>query len=193
MKEQNDLYFIEQVLAGRTDAYAVLVDKYKDSAFALAVRLVKNYTDAEEVLQEAFVKAYQSLKKFRGEAAFSSWLYRIVYTTGISFIRKKKLDFSCDVDHELSNTSSEMYRSGFEEMNLSEQQNYLKKAIDMLKPEDSFLLTLYYYEESNTVEIAKITGLKESNVRVKLMRARMQLKTCLETLLHAEADLRTVS
>ena len=73
-------------------AYTILVDKHKNMAFTVAYRIVRNREDAEEIAQDAFVKVYQSLKSFKKESKFSTWLYRIIYNTAISKTRKKQLE-----------------------------------------------------------------------------------------------------
>ena len=82
---------ISRVLQGEQNAYAELVTRYQGYVFTLVMRMIKSREDAEEVAQDIFVKAYRSLADFRGESKFSTWLYTIVNTTCITFLRKKKL------------------------------------------------------------------------------------------------------
>ena len=83
VEHQQDKIYINKVLEGDRNAFAYLVDKYKTMVYSLALRLVKDREEAEEISQDAFIKAYQSLASFKGKAKFSSWLYRIVYNTAI--------------------------------------------------------------------------------------------------------------
>jgi len=92
MEHKEDGQYIKRVLNGETNAYAFLVNKYKPMVFSLALRMLKNREDAEEVAQDAFVKAYQSLSQFRGGARFSTWLYRIVYNTAVSRFRRSSYE-----------------------------------------------------------------------------------------------------
>ena len=85
----NDNEIISKVLSGDTQAYAVLVNRYQNYVFTLAMRMVKTREDAEEVAQDIFIKAYRALADFRGASKFSTWLYTIVNTTCITFLRKK--------------------------------------------------------------------------------------------------------
>src|SRR4030081_2859800 len=87
-----DIDIISRVIKGDQKAYAELVNRYQNYVFTLALRFTKNREDAEEVAQDIFVKAYRSLADFKGTAKFSTWLYTIVYTTSITFLRKKKLE-----------------------------------------------------------------------------------------------------
>src|ERR1044071_8400326 len=96
----NDSEIIGKVLSGDQQAYALLVDRYQNYVFTLALRFTKNREDAEEVSQDIFIKAYRSLSDFRGAAKFSTWLYTIVNTTCITFLRKKRLQtHSLDQEH----------------------------------------------------------------------------------------------
>src|SRR6266496_5291311 len=88
----SDTEIISQVLKGDHNAYAVLVERYKSYVFTLTLRFTKNREDAEEVSQDIFIKAYRYLADFKGAAKFSTWLYTIVNTTCITFLRKKKLE-----------------------------------------------------------------------------------------------------
>ena len=89
VEHQQDNIYITKVLEGDRNAFAYLVDKYKTMVYSLALRLVKDREEAEEISQDAFIKAYQSLASFKGKAKFSSWLYRIVYNTAISKLRQQ--------------------------------------------------------------------------------------------------------
>ena len=88
----NDNEIISKVLRGDHQAYSLLVNRYQNYVFTLTLRMIKNREDAEEVAQDIFIKAYRALADFRGDAKFSTWLYTIVNTSCITFLRKKKLD-----------------------------------------------------------------------------------------------------
>jgi RNA polymerase sigma-70 factor (ECF subfamily) len=88
----NDNELISKVLSGDQQAYAALVNRYQNYVFTLASRFTKNREDAEEVSQDIFIKAYRALADFRGASKFSTWLYTIVNTTCITFLRKKRLE-----------------------------------------------------------------------------------------------------
>lgn len=190
MEYKGDKYYITKVLEGNQQAFAVLVAQYQAMAFTLAKRIVKNNADAEEILQESFIKIYKSLASFKNESKFSSWIYRIVYNTGISFIRKKNYDTSSFEDNLIDPSDFSEFNHGFIAMSKKDQVYYVKEALDSLKAEESFILTLYYYDDKNTVEIAKIMDISESNVRIKMHRARKSLQKQLEEVLNVEADLR---
>lgn len=167
---------IRQVLNGNRNAYALLVDKYKDRVYSLALSIVRNRELAEEIAQDTFVKAYSSLKKFRKEAGFSTWIYRITYNTAVSETRKKKtktysIENMEQPDHEAEKKEEK-----------EEQYKLLEKAVSALAPEEKLIITLYYFEEMKVEQISEITGLTVSNVKVKLYRIRQKLKETIKSL-----------
>jgi RNA polymerase sigma-70 factor (ECF subfamily) len=98
-------------LEGDSSAYAAIVDKHKEMVFTIAVKIVRNQQDAEEVAQDVFVKAFHALATFKGDAKFSTWLYRIAYNTAISATRRKKPDFTVIDDKMIDNyTTDEVTR-----------------------------------------------------------------------------------
>ena len=86
----NDQVYINRILDGDTNAFTVLVDRYKDLVYTLAMRMMKNREEAEEVAQDAFIKTYKSLDKFKGESKFSTWIYRVAYNTCLDRLKKNK-------------------------------------------------------------------------------------------------------
>src|SRR6185312_10069567 len=88
----SDIELIEQTLAGNQLAYADLVKRHQRFVFTLAMRFAKGREDAEEIAQDCFIKAYRSLASFQKQLKFSTWLYSIVYTTAMTFLRKKRVD-----------------------------------------------------------------------------------------------------
>lgn len=177
----SDREIIALVLKGDEKKYELLVYKYQSFAFTIALRYAKNREDAEELAQSAFVKAYLNLKDYRGEAKFSTWLYTIVSSLCLSFLRKKKLEI-----HSLDNEAV-FERANANESNLPsniiEQHsrlNLLNRAIEKLSPEDAKVLTLFYKAEQSLVEIAQILHIEPNNAKVKLHRARQRLKETME-------------
>jgi RNA polymerase sigma-70 factor, ECF subfamily len=168
-----DEQVIVRVLAGDRNAYALLVDKYKDRVFSLVLGIVRQRELAEEVAQDIFVKAYQSLGKFRKESGFSTWIYRIAYNTAISEARKKKnLVYNSQLTENMGSDNSDNIMEKPEEV----RQKMLEKALKALVPEENLLVTLYYFEDKSVEEISLSTGLSQSNVKVKLFRLRNKLK-----------------
>lgn len=175
MKEQDDIYHVQRVLAGDTAAFAVLVDRHKDLAFNIALKIVRNREDAEEIAQDAFIKAYQSLRSFKGDSRFSTWLYRIVYNAGISHTRKKQHSFTQIDERVMGETTEDAILEDLDQVDQNLQSKMVNAAIDRLPQDESALVTLFYMEENSVEDISQITGLSVSNVKVKLFRIRKKL------------------
>jgi len=178
----NDNEIISKVLAGDQQAYALLVDRYQQYVFTLTLRFLKTREDAEEVSQDIFVKAYRSLADFRGASKFSTWLYTIVNTTCITFLRKKKLE-THSLDHEKVFEAADSIDSGMR-ANLVEQKSrvaMVNQAIRLLSTEDAEILTLFYKGEQTLEEIATILTIAPNAAKVRLHRARTRLKDKMET------------
>jgi RNA polymerase sigma-70 factor (ECF subfamily) len=185
MVDLDDNIYTQQVLDGETSSFTHLVNKYKDMVFTVCYRILRQHEDAEDTAaQVAFIKAFDKLNSFNGDSKFSTWLYTIAYRTAISKTRLLKLE-STD-DGLYVETSNEINFPQLEEMKQQERQLYVQKAIDSLRELDGVIITLFYIDESSIQEIVDITGLSESNVKVKLHRVRKQLKINLEGLLQQE-------
>lgn len=173
----SDQALIYKVLAGDTNQYNELVIRHKDYAFSLALKIVHNALDAEEIAHDAFIKAYKSLKSFNQEAKFSTWLYRIVFNTAVSHTRKNRIpteDIN-EIHYQPSsgyNTSASLYNQ--------DRERYVQEALNKLPPLDSSLITLFYMKQLNLEEISEVVSLKASAVKVKLFRARKKLAKELE-------------
>ncbi len=176
---KKDSYYIARVLDGRTSEYANLINKYKDMIFTLAIRITGNREDAEEVTQDVFLKAFNGLADFKGTSKFSTWIYKIAYNQSVSYIRKKKPEIrfveSLDDINGL-HSESDMYHEQLEHIPVE----YIKGAFAKLEETDRAALTLYYQDDLSVKEIAHITGLSVSNVKVKLYRGRKKLMDILE-------------
>jgi RNA polymerase sigma factor (sigma-70 family) len=184
MDMQDDWYYIKKVLTGEPDAFAPLVEKYKNMAYNISLKIVGLPEDAEEITQDSFIKAFRSLKGFKGDARFSTWLYRIVYNSSVSHLRKKRhLVFSENGEREMLRIPDNDNGSYNDEFMAAA----LKKAVDGLPVEEQTMITLYYYEESNIDDIAKIMGLSVANVKVRLFRARKKLHDTMQGLMKNES------
>jgi RNA polymerase sigma-70 factor (ECF subfamily) len=175
MDLKSDISYIEQVLEGKVNAFSYLVDRHKDKAFNLAFRICGNREEAEEIAQDAFVKAYRSLKDFRMKSSFATWLYRIVYNTAISLVRSRRKgvlaleEFPADAVDFLSFNKNE------DEAADDYRNSLVNFALQKISEEERGLITLYYYNELDTEEISRITGINKSNIKVKLFRARQKM------------------
>lgn len=186
METKNDAYYIGLVLKGDSDSFAPLVDKYKQLAFSLALKVTRNREDAEEVAQDAFIKAYRSLETFKGGSSFKTWFFRIIYTTAISKVRGKKKEFVSYEDHRLSDQELIDTEDAIGQLTAEERAMHLHNAMDRLDAEERTILNLYYFDEISVDEISVIMDLSASNVKVKLFRSRKKLYEMLHGLLKGE-------
>jgi RNA polymerase sigma factor (sigma-70 family) len=180
MDYKDDIFYIDQVLAGKNSAFSYIVDRHKDRAYNLAFRICGNHEEAEEIAQDSFLKAYRSLKSFKRKSSFATWLYRIVYNTSISFVRVKKKgvlsldDFPADViDFMGSNTNEEDAEKEY-------RCALVNFALQKISEEERGLISLYYYEEMSADEISDVTGISKSNIKVKLFRSRQKMLEIIE-------------
>jgi RNA polymerase sigma factor (sigma-70 family) len=175
MKFLDDNETIEKVLNGDVSAYASLVEKHKNLVFSIVLKIVNNREDAEEIAQDTFLKAYQSLKTFERKSKFSTWLYRIAYNSAISKTRKKRIEMVAIEESVITNYSPDEVSRNMGEQEENDRQLILEKALRQLPEEDNLLITLFYKNENSVDDISEITGLSVSNVKVRLHRIRKKL------------------
>jgi RNA polymerase sigma factor (sigma-70 family) len=187
----DDNIIIQQALRGEQQGYALLVKKYELMVFTLVLRVVKNREEAHELAQDAFLKVFKNLPNFRGESKFSTWLYRIAYTTALNHIRTKKPEILSLQEEEnsiqLPNFTSEDTTFQLE---MSEQRKQIQDAIAELSPDYATIITLFYLFEQKISEICITMDINESNAKTKLSRARVRLREIMEK---NYADLNTFS
>ncbi|MBE0391442.1 ECF RNA polymerase sigma factor SigW [Flavobacterium sp. PL0002] len=186
MTQIEDTYYITKIIAGDTKAFAVLVDRYKDLVFTLALRMLKNREEAEEVAQDTFIKVFKSINKFKGDSKFSTWIYRITYNSCLDVLKKYKQEYKLDPIDEYTERQLVTFENAFDALADKEQRQTIETCLQKLPEEDGFLLTLYYFEEQSIDEIAKIVGLTTNNVKVKLFRSRKKLAYLLKDSLEPE-------
>jgi RNA polymerase sigma-70 factor (ECF subfamily) len=183
----SDTELINKVLGGDKAAYADLMKRHQRFVFTLALRFAKNREDAEEIAQDCFIKAYRSLNTFRNTSKFSTWLYSIVYTTAMTFLRKKRLDIqSIDTEVGLLNVENHVSDLNSDEVEHKSKMVFVNRAIDQLLPDDAAVITLFYQGEQSLEEIGLALGMETNTVKVKLHRARHRLKEKIENILHHE-------
>lgn len=177
---------IKQVLKGDTSAFAYFVDTYQDMAITIAFRICGNKQDAEDIVQNAYVKAFHNLHTFRTDSKFSTWFYRIVYNTALTHISSS--GFSTEfVEYQQMDTESSFSEwDTLERINEQEKKAVINETLEKMPKDESLLLTLYYLEENSVKDIVLITGLGESNIKVKLHRARKRFADIIGTMMHYE-------
>lgn len=176
-----DSELIARVLNGEYQLFAELVKRYQNFVFTIALKYAPGREDAEEIAQDVFVKAYKALKDFRGDSKFSTWLYSIVNSTAITFLRKKKLDtHSLDREHVFEMADNQVSNADANAVERKSKVAMVTKAIELLSPDDARLITLFYKAEQSLEEISRILNMETNTVKVKLHRARTRLKEKME-------------
>ncbi len=167
--DDND--YVDKVLAGDKDAFRYFIKKYQQKSLAIAYRITGAREDAEEAVQEGFVRAYRNLASFRKEAKFSTWLFRIVHREALRLCNKRKRYSGNMKDIEDENPVSNQ-QSPLESIEQKEMSNTIKKVLTLLKPNERLVLQLFYLEEMSMPEINEITGFSVSKIKTLLFRAR---------------------
>ena len=166
---------IQKVLKGDNSAFGYFVDTYQDMAMTIAYRVCSNMQDAEDIVQDAFVKAFHNLHTFKSGSKFSTWFYRIVYNTAITQVRSSSYNVQY-VDYEQMGASD--MHTDFDTLGQiedDENRKMINTALDRMPRDESLILSLYYLEDNSIKDIVEITCLTESNIKVKMHRARKRM------------------
>ncbi len=186
MEYSSEHEMVEKAIGGDLSAYGQLINQHQEMAFAIALRIVRLREDAEEITQDAFVKAWKNRHRYRGTAKFSTWLYRIVYNTAISKTRKVQL-YSSEMDDEaIGQINFTSVQESMGQLAETERKQYLNEALNNLLPDDALVLNLFYLAENTVEEVGVITGWSQNNVKVRLHRARKRMYKALENILSSE-------
>ena len=186
MDNVDDQHYIHLVKEGDTNAFAVLVDRYKDMVFTLSLKMLKDREEAEEVSQDTFLKIYKSISKFNGESKFSTWMYKVAFNTCLDRLKKnKRLQPVAGMD-EFTGQEAISLMNVLDSIEERERKQMIQDCLHELPGEDSFLLTLYYFEEQSLEEIATIIGITPNNVKIRLYRSRKKLAALLKDRLEPE-------
>ena len=178
LQEENEL--IDLILAGKQEPYARLVDHYKSFAFTIALKILNNRPEAEEATQDAFIKAFHYLKNFNRKARFSTWLYRIVFNTAVSYKRKNRHIFSSVEHHDRADETEQTIEK-------DDREWFVFKAMEELNEADRLAIQLYYIKEFSMEEVAELMGQNMNTLKVRIHRARQRLADQLKRILKEEA------
>lgn len=164
---------LTKVLSGDAQAYRYFVDKYGSMAFSIAISIVKNPEEAEEVVQDAFLNAYNALSAFQKRSKFSTWFYKIVVNEGLKKLRKKRIKFAPAEEIETGYVTDEYeLNQSLSTLKQDEQKQFINLALGKMAPRDSLIMRLFYLEERDIREVADIMGLSKTNVKTLLFRSR---------------------
>ena len=165
MDDQEELEYIRRTRSGEHAAYAKLVDRYKTFAYAIALKVLKNQEDAEDVTQESFIKAFQQLHQFEGKAKFSTWLYTIVYRTALAKTREMKVKLFSITDQLRGSFTNDHSSPQLALIQANDEKRSVEQAIANLPETEALLVMLYYIEEKSIREIHAITSLSAANIK----------------------------
>ncbi|MEP6928903.1 MAG: sigma-70 family RNA polymerase sigma factor, partial [Flavobacterium sp.] len=186
MSTVEDQHYINLIIQGDHNAFAVLVNRYKDMIFSLALKMVKNREEAEEVSQDTFIKIYNSLSKFKGDSKFSTWSYKIAYNTCLDRLKKnKKEENNISID-EFSAHLIKTMDNALSALEDKERKQTIQNCLNLLPSDENFLLTLFYFDDQSLDEIGKIMNISTNNAKVKLFRSRQKLAVILKKQLEPE-------
>ena len=175
MRNISDLEIIDSVRKGNDSDYSIIVNRYKNKAFSMLKRMLKNEFDAEEVLQDCFLKAYNSLDNFKGESKFSTWFYRIVYNTALTKLASKKRK----IESEMSSLDNHLNLENDSDFTVTEKEDLTKfiyNLVNRLPERHAAIISMFYLDEMSCDEIGKVMNITVSNVKVMLHRSRNALK-----------------
>lgn len=179
---------IEALKAGDREAFAAMVEEYSDQLYRLALRMLGNPQEAEDVLQEAFLNAYKALERFEGRSSLGTWLYRITTNQALMHLRKSQPDF-VSVDEPLPGKEGSLIPRQLKdwcclpekEFMTQETQEQLELAINMLSPALRAAFVLRDLHGLSTRETADVLDISESAVKTRLLRARLELRESMST------------
>jgi RNA polymerase sigma-70 factor (ECF subfamily) len=178
MDSLTDDNLVKAAQEGSDEAFRSLVTRHKRRVFGLAARFARDSDELEDICQDVFIKAYENLDSFRGDAPFEHWLIRIASHTCHDALRKRKRETGNssydDMVHGVADLAAEARHSAHQARSL------LKWAMGGLSPDEQLILTLLELEEYTVREVAALTGWSEANVKVRGHRARQALKRILE-------------
>lgn len=183
-----EAFSLDALRMGDRAEFARLVESYSGVIYRLALKMLENSQDAEDVLQETFIKAYNGLAGFDGRSSLSTWLYRIATNEALMLLRRRK-HIQVSIEEPATGASEESEPLQIvdwcclpeEELLSSESQAYLDRAVDKLPDSLKVVFLLRDIEGLSTAETAEVLGLSETAVKTRLSRARLRLRELLSS------------
>lgn len=167
--------WIERLKKHDTAALAPLMQRHQKYVYSIVFNILKDRDEAEEATQDCFIKVYKSIHSFMEDSRFSTWVYKIAYRTALDYYKKRKRDRIVgeldSVAHQLDDPDQGVQG----QLEYSEQKKNIQSAISQLRQDEASVITLFYLKELSMKEIGEVLDMSESNVKVKLFRARKSL------------------
>jgi len=168
-------YYVRLAVNGDKQALEYLLNKHRDVAVSIALKYVQDDNEAEDIVQEAFVKVFLNIAKFRNESAFSTWLFRIIYVESVRYLTNKKKFSNWQLIED-----GMVYTDHTETQNREDINDKVKLAMDVLSESEYLIINLFYLSEKSIKDISEITNQSQSNIKVKLHRARKKMSNYLK-------------
>jgi len=165
---------VARAQSGDQDSFRWLVERHRDRAHGLALRILRSAADAEDVAQEAFVKAWQALPGFRGESSFGTWLHRIVARRSFDRLEQMKRQQTRETGLDAAVERAADARAQMPDE--AARARRLERLMERLSPAQRAVVTLFYYEDRAVEEVAIALGMPENTVKTHLSRARALLR-----------------
>lgn len=181
--EQDDVALVSACLAGDQDAFALLVQRHQRRVFNLVFRMLQQYDEANEVTQDVFLAAWQGLSSFRGDARFSTWLYRIAYNCALKQLEQRKKDWALQAAIQAEPIESEE-QVGVELAEAHDRQEFVREHLSTLPAKYRAVLILRHLQDMTYEEMAEILTMPIGTIKTHLFRARNLLKERLEAFEH---------
>ena len=178
-KQESDEQLVRKAQADDERAFGELVSRYETKVYSLALKMLRNPEDAEDVLQDTFLRAYRGIKSFQGHSTFSTWIYRITANSALMRLRKRQLPTVSieDADERETPINIADWAPGpVEQMLNQETQAAMNEAIESLPPEFRQVFVLRDIEELSNAEVAEILDLSVAAVKSRLHRARLKVR-----------------
>ena len=179
-KERDEAALIAEILGGRTDAFHDLIRPYERSVYLMALSMLRNEAEAEDVAQEAFIKAYRNLGRFRSEARFSTWLIAIALNEARARLRRKQPGLTDSIDDQdgpvVPAQLTDWREIPSESLERQEIRSLIRRALEMLPLHYREVFVLREIEERNVKETAETLGITIASVKMRLHRARLMLQ-----------------
>ncbi|CAH2212604.1 RNA polymerase sigma factor [Tepidibacter aestuarii] len=176
----NENQLIKRCIDGDIDAFEKLIDKYKQTAYNIALGIVKNPDDAMDISQEALIKVYRYIKNFNQKSSFSTWLYRIVMNTCLDYMKKNEKNKVIPINEEIINKQDDYIENNPEKiLDKKIETQQIRDAIDKLSPIQKTAIILRDIQGFSYEEIANITDSSLGTVKSRIKRGRENLKEIL--------------
>ena len=180
--EQEDTQLVTASKNGDQDAFSLLVQRYQRRVFNLVFRMLQNYEEASEITQEAFLAAWQGLRAFRGEARFSTWLYRIAYNCALKQLELRKREQALHLALQAEQTLEAEENTGHAaHLEMLDNQELVQEQLSQLPPKYRIVLILRHLQDMTYEEMAEVLTMPIGTIKTHLFRARNLLKERLQT------------